>query len=298
MQDAFDPASTQQKYDEEQLGKLGKRYTKEQLKVIQQSEKEISDEDLENPLLRPDPWSLSYFDDLSKVNPTVDKPIRAPYENIDPTHRLRDDDEVDEELARFIQNMPDDDPKKKQSETDIAKSLLGDLGRQVRLTVGKEAAERNPRNAEAPNIVPRQVSKPKEKKRGGNEGRREEEEASPALVRLMQMTGYSRQEIARLRVKSIVSHRVVNQTRLGKISKQYFLSIAGNGQGLIGIGEGKAEEPTEARLQSQYRAIRNMQPILRYEGRTIFGDVSGKVSATELELYARPPGKNNSRTRR
>ena len=298
MQDAFDPASTQQKYDEEQLGKLGKRYTKEQLKVIQQSEKEISDEDLENPLLRPDPWSLSYFDDLSKVNPTMDKPIRAPYENIDPTHRLRDDDEVDEELARFIQNMPDDDPKKKQSETDIAKSLFGDLGRQVRLTVGKEAAERNPRNAEAPNIVPRQVSKPEEKKRGCNEGRREEEAASPALVRLMQMTGYSRQEIARLRVKSIVSHRVVNQTRLGKISKQYFLSIAGNGQGLIGIGEGKAEEPTEARLQSQYRAIRNMQPILRYEGRTIFGDVSGKVSATELELYARPPGKNNSRTRR
>ena len=298
MQDAFDPASTQQKYDEEQLGKLGKRYTKEQLKVIQQSEKEISNEDLENPLLRPDPWSLSYFDDLSKVNPTMDKPIRAPYENIDPTHRLRDDNEVDEELARFIQNMPDDDPKKKQSETDIAKSLFGDLGRQVRLTVGKEAAERNPRNAEAPNIVPRLVSKPKEKKRGGNEGRREEEEASPALVRLMQMTGYSRQEIARLRVKSIVSHRVVNQTRLGKISKQYFLSIAGNGQGLIGIGEGKAEEPTEARLQSQYRAIRNMQPILRYEGRTIFGDVSGKVSATELELYTRPPGKNNSTTRR
>jgi small subunit ribosomal protein S5 len=33
-----------------------------------------------------------------------------------------------------------------------------------------------------------------------------------------------------------------------------------------------------------------MQPILRYEKRTIFGEVNGKVSATELELYARPPG--------
>ena len=297
MQNAFNPASTQQKYDEEQLGKLEQRYTKEQLKVIKQSEKEISDEDLENPLLRPDPWSLNYFDDLSKVSPTMDKPIRAPHENIDPTHRLRDDEEVEEELARFIQNMPDDDPKKPQTETEIAKRLFGDMGRQVRLTVGKEAAERNPRSAEAPNIVPRQVSKPKGKTKAGNDSRRDEEEASPALVRLMQMTGYSRQEISRLRVKSIVSHRVVNQTRLGKISKQYFLSIAGNGQGLIGIGEGKSDEPTEARLQSQYRAIRNMQPILRYEGRTIFGDVSGKVSATELELYARPPGEKSTRTR-
>jgi ribosomal protein S5 len=33
-----------------------------------------------------------------------------------------------------------------------------------------------------------------------------------------------------------------------------------------------------------------MRPIKRYEQRTIFGTVSGKVGATELELYARPPG--------
>ncbi|KMU82160.1 hypothetical protein CIHG_10520 [Coccidioides immitis H538.4] len=105
------------------------------------------------------------------------------------------------------------------------------------------------------------------------------------------------QQIKGLRVKALVTHSVVNQTRLGKIRKTYVLSVAGNGKGLLGIGEGKSEEPTEARVQSQYRAIRNMQPILRYEDRTIFGDVKGKVGAVELQLMHRPPGKVSSISR-
>ena len=37
-----------------------------------------------------------------------------------------------------------------------------------------------------------------------------------------------------------------------------------------------------------------MQPIPRYEERTIFGEVDGKVSAVEVKLMARPPGKCSS----
>ncbi|KAL8742979.1 MAG: hypothetical protein Q9184_008169 [Pyrenodesmia sp. 2 TL-2023] len=70
----------------------------------------------------------------------------------------------------------------------------------------------------------------------------------------------------------------------------YFLAVAGNGRGLVGIGEGKSAEPEEARTQAKNAAIRNMQPIPRYEGRTIYGDVKGKVAATEVELMTRPPG--------
>jgi hypothetical protein len=33
-----------------------------------------------------------------------------------------------------------------------------------------------------------------------------------------------------------------------------------------------------------------MQPVPRYENRTIFGDVTGKVGAVELQLMHRPPG--------
>ena len=103
----------------------------------------------------------------------------------------------------------------------------------------------------------------------------------------MQMTGFSQEEIRGLRVKTVLMRIVTNQTRLGKIRSMYYLTIAGNRNGLLGIGEGKASEAPEARLQSHHRAIRSMKPILRYENRTIFGDVKGKVGATELELYAK-----------
>lgn len=280
MPAVFEPKSIRKEYSEKELADLREKYTPAQMEAIQASEEDMNKNTLQQARQRADPWSLNYFDDLSEVHPVVDKPIRAPASNTDPNLRLKTGDELAEDLARFVQNYPDS-PKDADSWIKWQQKL--------RLTVGKPEAEFNPRSAMAPELTSTKPAKPKKKE--GAAGGREEEEASPALVRLMQMTGYNRQQIAGLRVKSIISHNVVNQTRLGKIRKQYFLSIAGNGQGLIGIGEGKAEEPQEARLQSQYRAIRNMQPILRYEGRTIFGDVTGKVSATELELYARPPGK-------
>jgi small subunit ribosomal protein S5 len=116
------------------------------------------------------------------------------------------------------------------------------------------------------------------------------EEMTDALKRLLQTTGYTLDMIRSLKLKTLVSHPVVNQTRLGKVRRQYCLSIAGNGNGLLGIGEAKSEESGDAVTQSKYRAIRNMQPIMRYENRTIFGDVRGKVGAIELKLMTRPPG--------
>jgi len=97
-------------------------------------------------------------------------------------------------------------------------------------------------------------------------------------------------EIFAAQVKVLVRHRVVNQTRLGKIQSMYVLAVAGNGNGRLGIGEGKATEPDEAMDKARQAAIRNMQPIPRYEQRTIFGEVEGKVAASEVKLMARPPG--------
>ena len=90
--------------------------------------------------------------------------------------------------------------------------------------------------------------------------------------------------------KTLVVHRVSNQTKMGKIHSMYFLTIAGNGDGLLGVGEGKSVEPAEGRKQSVLSAIRNMKPIPRYENRTIFGDLEQKVGATKVQLFARPPG--------
>lgn len=120
--------------------------------------------------------------------------------------------------------------------------------------------------------------------------KQDQEEEDPRLLRLSQQTGLSKEAIRRIRVKNLVSHRVVNQTRMGKIQSLYFLTIAGNQDGMLGIGEGKAAEDEDGRRQAMMNAIRNMKPIPRYEERTIFGEVEGKVGASVVKLSSRPPG--------
>lgn len=122
------------------------------------------------------------------------------------------------------------------------------------------------------------------------------EELDPRILRVSQQTGLPPSEIIKIKVKNLVNHRVVNQTRMGKIQSLYFLTIAGNGNGMIGIGEGKAAEDEDGRRQAMMNAIRNMRPVPRYEDRTIFGNVTGKVGASVVELSARPPGKPNLNT--
>ncbi|KAF2861710.1 hypothetical protein K470DRAFT_229741, partial [Piedraia hortae CBS 480.64] len=108
--------------------------------------------------------------------------------------------------------------------------------------------------------------------------------------RLSQMTGMSLDEIKNIRVKNVVCHRVANQTHMGKIRQMYFLSIAGNQNGMVGIGEGKAQEMTDGHRQATINAIRNMRPVARYESRTVYGQPEAKVSGTVVQLFARPPG--------
>lgn len=118
------------------------------------------------------------------------------------------------------------------------------------------------------------------------------ETLDPRTLRLSQQTGFTPEEIRNLRVKNLVTHRVVNQTRMGKIQSLYHLYVAGNEDGMLGIGEGKAIEEEDGRKQAMNAAIRNMKPIPRYEGRTIFGDAEGKVGASIVQLSSRGPGKN------
>ncbi|RPB03882.1 hypothetical protein L873DRAFT_1800415 [Choiromyces venosus 120613-1] len=113
---------------------------------------------------------------------------------------------------------------------------------------------------------------------------------APWIRQVSLKTGFSAAEIKRLRTKTLVSHSVVNQTHMGKIRKIYCLAVAGNGNGLVGIGEGKSVEFSEAQRIATYMAVRNMMPVPRYEDRTIFGNLDIKVGAVELKLFSRPPG--------
>jgi small subunit ribosomal protein S5 len=261
-------------------------YSSEQRAAIEAASKLIDLDTMDKQTAaRSDPWRLKYYDELTKIDPVVDRPVRAPMTNIDDNARDKTDDELEEDFAKFISEIPD--------EKEIDESMWDKYDKDMRLTIGREEAERYPPSALAPDLPSiAEPSKPQPKDKRGRDRVEQPQErtVSPELMQLMQMTGLNQQAISRLRVKTIIRHRVVNQTRLGKIQKQYVLSIAGNGDGLIGIGEGKSAEMSAAQIQSQYRAIRNMRPILRYENRTIYGDLDAKVSATELELYARPPG--------
>ncbi|RSL48921.1 hypothetical protein CEP54_012673 [Fusarium duplospermum] len=107
---------------------------------------------------------------------------------------------------------------------------------------------------------------------------------------IKRLTGMSLKEIRSLLTKGLVTRWVANQTRLGKVRSTSVVAIAGNGNGRLGLGMAKSTEPGVAEETAQMLAIRNMKPVRRYENRTIYGNVSAKVSGTVVELMARPPG--------
>lgn len=268
-------------YSEEDKKKLTTHlnYTPAQLAAIEAGEAAIDPKDLaEQATMREDPFAFQYYDDFATIHPVIDKPIRAPEENYDPKLRYKNEDEIAEDFVKFIEESPENATK-----LDYMKFIDN-----MRLTVGKEEAERNPVSSLAPKIP-----KGLEALKQPGIGKPGEAEIDPNMKRLMRQTGFSLDEIRRFRVKNLVSHRVVNQTRMGKIQSIYFLTVAGNGKGLLGIGEGKSTEAEDARRQAHYAAIRNVQPIPRYEDRTIYGDVKVKMGAVELELMTRPPGMYN-----
>ncbi|KAF3932306.1 hypothetical protein ABW19_dt0206816 [Dactylella cylindrospora] len=117
-----------------------------------------------------------------------------------------------------------------------------------------------------------------------------EEDDENKLRDLSHLTGLPISYLETLKVRELVSHRVTNQTRLGKIAKQYVLTVAGDGNGMIGIGEASSTAAELSTRLSQYQAIKNMKPIVRYEDRTIYGNVEVKLGAVEVSLMSRPPG--------
>ena len=262
-------------YTEEEIEVLKRWYTPAQLAAVEAGEAAVDPEDLlTQGTLRTDPMAFDYVDDFAEIDPVVDKAVRAPKANYDPKSRFKNPDEIAEDFGKFVRELPE-----KPTRLDYIK-----FRDNLRLTVGKEAAERNPVSSLAPAIPKGLLDRPGVTKKPG------EVDIDPAMKRLMRQTGYSRQDILQFKSKVLVQHGVVNQTRMGKIRSVYNLCIAGNGRGLLGIGEGKATEFADARTQAQYNAIRNARPIPRYEDRTIYGDVKVKMGAVEVELMTRPPG--------
>jgi small subunit ribosomal protein S5 len=123
---------------------------------------------------------------------------------------------------------------------------------------------------------------------------KEESLEDAGLRRVAAETGLDQAQLKKFRVKQLVFRRVVNQTRMGKIPSMYNLTVVGNGEGLIGIGEGKSAEMNDSSRQAMLNALRNMKPIQRYENRTIFGKIVKKVGGTTVEITSKPPGMSST----
>jgi len=84
--------------------------------------------------------------------------------------------------------------------------------------------------------------------------------------------------------------RRTHQTGKGKINSQYVLVIVGTGNGLVGLGEGKADEPMQAMDNAYAQAIRNMDYVDRFEGRTLWTEMETKFGSTRIYMRPRPVG--------
>ena len=91
--------------------------------------------------------------------------------------------------------------------------------------------------------------------------------------------------------QSILMRRgVVQQTGKGKVRRVAFMVMVGDGNGLVGYGEGKHATGATAIKAARLAAVRNMDYVERFEQRTIWTEMSTKLGSTHLILRPRPVG--------
>ncbi|GEQ72577.1 hypothetical protein JCM33374_g6264 [Metschnikowia sp. JCM 33374] len=117
------------------------------------------------------------------------------------------------------------------------------------------------------------------------------EDRDKFFQQLHQLTGMEERYMRNLYVRPIVMKRVSCQTSKGKIPNFYALTVVGDKNGMIGLGEGKSRDGMRVSLRkAHWNAIKSLQPIPRYESRTIIGDVDYKYHAVKLFLKSAPAG--------
>ncbi|KAJ3211407.1 28S ribosomal protein S5, mitochondrial [Entophlyctis luteolus] len=79
-------------------------------------------------------------------------------------------------------------------------------------------------------------------------------------------------------------------TKGGKIRSASAIVVVGNGNGIGGYGEGRANDVGGAVAKATAVAIKNMTPIPRFQQRTVFGDIVHRFQSVTLEIKTAPPG--------
>ncbi|KAK4048379.1 28S ribosomal protein S5, mitochondrial [Microbotryomycetes sp. JL221] len=107
---------------------------------------------------------------------------------------------------------------------------------------------------------------------------------------LSQVTDLTSQEIRNLYRFPLVLKRVVNMKTKGKTPSMYSLVVVGNGNGLVGLGEGKDDAANKAVQKAFTQAVRSMDYVERYENRTVWGTMESNFGTCKIQMRSRPPG--------
>jgi small subunit ribosomal protein S5 len=109
-------------YEDKDKEELAKIYTPEQLRVIEEGEAAIDLEDLgRQGRFRIDPYRLPYLDDLSTIQPVVDRKVRE-VGTIPENARWMNQEERIDEVARWLNQEQEEDSKIKESSPNQAPS--------------------------------------------------------------------------------------------------------------------------------------------------------------------------------
>ena len=107
---------------------------------------------------------------------------------------------------------------------------------------------------------------------------------------MMQALPVSSRYYKDLQQSILMRRRVVQQTGKGKIRRIAFMVLVGDGNGLVGYGEGKHALAATALKAARLAAVRNMDYVERFEERTTWTEMSTKLGSTYLILRPRPVG--------
>lgn len=307
-----------QPYTPEELAILKKHYSGEQMEAVEAGEAAIDPKDLSvQGRLRRDPYKLPYLDDFSRIVPTIDRQPKI-NSKTKPNPRWLTEEETfldfferqDGHLKELLARTSFTEKEWSTKSPEEKQKIIDDVKRSVQKHQEKE---KTPQSVQAvQHLLENSML---------NDGNKESQSAlAPGVGKdipgisgiytspihpedegldddgiyqdLKRRTGMSVREMMGLTCKILVVRFVHNQTRLGKIRSIWVMAIAGNKNGRLGIGEAKSVESGVASQKAKLLAIRNMQPINRYEERTIHGNVEAKIGATIVNLQARPPGKS------
>lgn len=321
-------------YTPEEKEELRKLYSPEHMAALEAGEAAINPKDLTiQGRLRDDPYRLSYIDDFKNIQPIIDKrPKTKPAPN--PRARFMGMEEFTDDLVKWaerffpagmetktikdfvtdnLKDVPEEDwpsSARKKAQKQLQEYLVatdGEMGIDLgengpssidmlnylleRSTMTDNGQGSNSAVAPAlPNQVPGVAGRYKnaiDPADGGLDDAGEYQD-------LKKQTNLGVKALKSFTVKTLLLRFVSNQTRLGKIRSASVIAIAGNKDGWLGLGSAKSVEIAIAMQKAKLAAIRNMQPISRYERRTIYGNVEAKISGSVVRLSARPPGKNSS----